>query len=82
MKMKSLKRLTKFKKLKYGHAVTSSLRYFLEGYIDCKQGANFSMTPYPTSPTPNYSFDNSKSKRRGWSRGYWAAVRLEKIKGN
>lgn len=73
-------RSTKFKELKYQHAIKTRLRYFVEGYVDHLQGANFSMTPYPLSPSPSYASDNEKTKRKYWSRGYWAAERVAKRK--
>ncbi len=73
-------RLNKFKELKYQHAIKTRLRYFVEGYVDHLQGANFSMTPYPLSPSPSYACDNEKTKRKYWSRGYWAAERVAKRK--
>lgn len=73
-------RLNKFKELKYQHAIKTRLRYFVEGYVDHLQGANFSMTPYPLSPSPSYASDNEKTKRKYWSRGYWAAERVAKRK--
>lgn len=73
-------RQEKFKKLKYQHAIKNRLRYFVEGYVDHMKGANFSMTPYPLSPSPTYAHDNEKSKRKYWSRGYWAAERVAKKK--
>lgn len=76
-------RLNKFKELQYGHVIKTKLRYFVEGYVDYAQGANFSMTPYPVSPSPSYACDNEKTKRKHWSRGYWAANRADKKqKGN
>lgn len=73
-------RLNKFKELKCQHAIKTRLRYFAEGYVDHLQGANFSMTPYPLSPSPSYASDNEKTKRKYWSRGYWAAERVAKRK--
>lgn len=73
-------RLNRFKELKYQHAIKTRLRYFVEGYVDHLQAANFSMTPYPLSPSPSYASDNEKTKRKYWSRGYWAAERVAKRK--
>lgn len=78
--MTTQSRLSKFKALKYQHVIKNRLRYFVEGYVDHMQGANFSMTPYPLSPTPSYACDNEKTKRKYWSRGYWAAERVAKRK--
>lgn len=73
-------RKEKFKALKYGHPINQRLRYFLEGFINCKNGYNFSMTPYPQIGNTSYGVDNQRMKRKFWSRGYWAAVKSIKSK--
>ena len=76
--MQTKSRFDKYKKLRHYHPIKTTLRYFIEGYIDHTKGANFSMTPYPASPSPSSSYDNDRFKRKGWSRGYWAAERIAK----
>jgi len=54
------------------------IQYWKAGLDSGLKGQSFSMNPYPTLKSTDYSVDNLRKYRALWSKGYWSGVKLLK----
>ena len=54
------------------------IKYWKAGLDSGLKGHSFSMNPYPTLKSTDYSVDNLRKYRALWAKGYWSGVKLFK----